>query len=129
MDHKILALGGDGIGPEVLDFGLHLIYKIQDIFGINIKIEHDLIGGACWDKFQVFCKNETVEKAKNSDAILVGAVGGPKWDNIKIKGTPEEQDGLMRLRKELDAYLGIRPAKVFSGLMIKVLLKKKNQRN
>ena len=115
MDHKILALGGDGIGPEVLDFGLRLIYKIQDIFGINIKIEHDLIGGACWDKFQVFCKNETVEKAKNSDAILVGAVGGPKWDNIKIKGTPEEQDGLMRLRKELDAYLGIRPAKVFSG--------------
>ena len=64
MDHKILALGGDGIGPEVLDFGLHLIYKIQDIFGINIKIEHDLIGGACWDKFQVFCKNETVKKAK-----------------------------------------------------------------
>ena len=63
MDHKILALGGDGIGPEVLDFGLHLIYKIQDIFGINIKIEHDIIGGACWDKFQVFCKNETVEKA------------------------------------------------------------------
>ena len=57
MDHKILALGGDGIGPEVLDLGLHLIYKIQDIFGINIKIEHDLIGGACWDKFQVFCKN------------------------------------------------------------------------
>ena len=90
MDHKILALGGDGIGPEVLDFRLHLIYKIQDIFGINIKIERDLIGGACWDKFQVFCKNETVEKAKNSDAILVGAVGDPKWDNIKIKGTPEE---------------------------------------
>ena len=43
MDHKILALGGDGIGPEVLDLGLRLIYKIQDIFGINIKIEHDLI--------------------------------------------------------------------------------------
>ena len=70
MDHKILALGGDGIGPEVLDFGLHLIYKIQDIFGINKKIEQDLIGGACWDKFQVFCKNETVEKANPISMFL-----------------------------------------------------------
>ena len=80
-------------------------------------------------KYQVFCKIETVEKAKNSDAILVGAVGGPKWDNIKIKGTLEEQDGLMRLRKELDAYLGIRPAKVFSGLNDQSPIKEKNQRN
>ena len=51
MDHKILALGGDGIGPEVLDFGLHLIYKIQDIFGINIKIKHDLIPSLLIKKF------------------------------------------------------------------------------
>ena len=80
MDHKILALGGDGIGPEVLDFGLHLIYKIQDIFGLNIKIEHDLIGGACWDKFQVFCKNETV---KISDAEVV----------IEITYAPKHSEG------------------------------------
>jgi len=71
MDHKILALGGDGIGPEVLDVGLHFIYKIQDIFRINIKIDHDFIGGACWDKFHVFSKNETVERQKTQMLFLL----------------------------------------------------------
>ena len=65
--------------------------------------------------FRYFVKMKLLKKQK-TQMLFSLALGGPKWDNIKIKGTPEEQDGLMRSRKELDAYLGIRPAKVFSGL-------------
>ena len=124
MQYQILALGGDGIGPEVLDSGIQIIKYISKIKEINIKIEHDLIGGICWDKHKSFCLDTTVIKAKKSDAVLVGSVGGPKWDKIRIEGPPEKQDGLMRLRKELNAFLGLRPVIYYNELYLQSPIKK-----
>lgn len=113
---KILALGGDGIGPEVLASGLELLEAVATQENLTVKITEDLLHGAAWDRYGTFCRKETLAEARNSDAILVGAVGGPKWDHIRVPGGPEMQDGLMRLRKELDCYLGLRPAKAISCL-------------
>ena len=116
MTFRILAMGGDGIGTEVLDQGIRLIDILSTTYGVSIDITEDFLGGAAYDRFGTFCRDETVVRAKQSDAILVGAVGGPKWDGITMEGGPEMQDGLMRLRKELDCFAGLRPAKAFPVL-------------
>ena len=78
---KILILPGDGVGPETVDE----VKKIIDFFNkkkiFNIEIEEELVGGACIDAFKIPIKDETIEKARKSDAVLLGAVGGTKWDN------------------------------------------------
>lgn len=106
----LLAMGGDGIGPEVLAGGLAVFEAVARSAGIGYTIEHDLLHGAAWDAWGTFCRDETVARAQAADAVLVGGVGGPKWDHIHVAGGPEMQDGLMRLRVELDVYLGLRPA-------------------
>ncbi len=106
----LLAMGGDGIGPKVLESGLAVFEAVARDAGMAYEIEHDLLHGAAWDAWGTFCREETVARAKAADAVLVGGVGGPKWDHIKVPGGPEMQDGLMRLRVELDVYLGLRPA-------------------
>ncbi len=106
----LLAMGGDGIGPEVLASGLAVFEAVARFAGIDHEVEHDLLHGAAWDAHGTFCRDETVARAQAADAVLVGGVGGPKWDHIKVPGGPEMQDGLMRLRVELDVYLGLRPA-------------------
>jgi 3-isopropylmalate dehydrogenase len=108
---QLLALGGDGIGPEVLEAGLAVASAAAAKAGIELSIRHDLLHGACWDRHGTFCRNDTLAAARDADAVLVGAVGGPKWDAIRVPGGPEMQDGLMRLRKGLDAYVGLRPAR------------------
>ena len=113
---RILALGGDGIGPEVLASGIEVAHHLCKIGSIKLDIEYDLIHGSCYEKYGVFCREETIMKARESDAVLVGAVGGSEWDNIEIEGGPEMQDGLMRLRKSLDCFIGLRPAKSWKGL-------------
>ena len=111
MEYRILALGGDGVGPEVIAAGLTVAETIAATAGIDLVIQHDLLHGACWDVHGTFCRDETVVSAQKADAVLVGAVGGPRWDHIRVDGGAEMQDGLMRLRKELQAYAGIRPAR------------------
>lgn len=111
MQYRILALGGDGIGPEVVSAGLAVAETAAASAGIELTIQHDLLHGACWDAHGTFCRDETVSAARNADAVLVGAVGGPRWDHIRVDGGAEMQDGLMRLRKELQAYAGLRPAR------------------
>lgn len=106
----LLAMAGDGIGPEVLASGLAVFEAVAGSAGIAYQVEHDLLHGAAWDAWGTFCREETVARAKAADAVLVGGVGGPKWDHIRVPGGPEMQDGLMRLRVELDVYLGLRPA-------------------
>ena len=129
MPNKLLALGGDGIGPEVLESGLMVLESISKIIKVNFEIDFDLIGGICWDKYGTFCRNSTIQKAREVDAILVGAVGGPKWDAMKIKGDPEDQDGLMCLRKKLGAFFGIRPAKNYKSLQKIIPFKKEYVEN
>ena len=89
---------------------LRLLEEIVPSLEFGIDIKEDLLHGQSWDEYGTFCRDETVTNAKSSDAILVGAVGGEKWDNIMPEGMPEEKDGLMRLRKELGVFAGLRPA-------------------
>lgn len=114
--YQILALGGDGIGPEVVSAGLKVAEATAKPAGFDLAIQHDLLHGACWDIHGTFCRDETVTAAQNADAVLVGAVGGPRWDHIRVDGGAEMQDGLMRLRKQLQAYAGLRPARHWSFL-------------
>ena len=111
---SILILPGDGIGPEVMD----QVIRVIDWFGSNrnlyFDITTDLVGGAAYDKFGVPITDETVAKALKVDAVLLGAVGGPKYDNLDFSVKPER--GLLRLRKELDLFSNLRPAQCFDAL-------------
>lgn len=113
---RILALGGDHIGPEVTAAALAVTRAVASRFGIGVEIEEDLLGGASWEVHGRFCTDEVLEKARCADATLVGAVGGPEWDEIRVDGPVTEQDGLTRLRVELDVYNALRPARSWPGL-------------
>ncbi|SLN72539.1 3-isopropylmalate dehydrogenase [Falsiruegeria litorea R37] len=113
----MLALGGDGIGPEILEQGLRVARHQARHAGIDLQVEHGLLHGASWDVHGSFCTHEVLQKARRSDALLVGAVGGPKWDNIGVPGGAECQDGLMYLRYHLQTYLGLRPSRARVPLM------------
>ncbi len=117
MPLKVLALGGDGIGPEVVEAALRVLEVAADSIGLPVDLSEDLLHGAAWEKYGTFIRPETLEKAHNSDALLVGAVGGPRWDHIVIDGGPEEQDGLMKLRHELDVFACIRHARAWDALL------------
>ena len=117
MALNVLALGGDGIGPEVLDAALKVLDVAATSIHLSLDISEDLLHGSAWEKYGTFIRPETLEKARQSDAVLVGAVGGPQWDHIVVEGGPEEQDGLMKLRYELDVFACIRKAKAWSALI------------
>ena len=82
---------------------------------LDIEIEEELVGGACIDAFKIPIKDETIEKARKSDAVLLGAVGGPKWDNLPFDQRPEQ--GLLRLRSDLQLFANLRPAISFDPLV------------
>lgn len=114
---KILALGGDGIGPEILKQALRLVNYLAKKTRLPITVDHDLLHGASYDVHQTFCTPDVLKKAHAAHAVLVGAVGGPKWDDIRMPGGAECQDGLMYLRHHLKTYLGLRPAKAWEELL------------
>ena len=114
---KILALGGDGIGPEILAEGLRVAEVVAAESGLTLDVEHELLHGASWEARATFCSDVVLHKARASDAVLVGAVGGPLWDAIRVPGGAERQDGLMYLRHHLKTYLGLRPARSWSRLL------------
>jgi 3-isopropylmalate dehydrogenase len=111
---SLLILPGDGIGPEVMTE----VRKIIDWFGakrdLAFDVSEDLVGGAAYDKHGVPLADETMAKAQEVDAVLLGAVGGPKYDNLDFSVKPER--GLLRLRKEMDLYSNLRPAQCFDAL-------------
>jgi 3-isopropylmalate dehydrogenase len=109
---NILLLPGDGVGPEVCREAKKIIQAVSERFSLDITLDEDLIGGASIDEYQTPISNEVILKANSSNAILLGGVGGPKWDNLPPKDKPEK--GLLRLRSELDFFANLRPSICFS---------------
>ncbi|MCE2524331.1 MAG: 3-isopropylmalate dehydrogenase [Rhodobacteraceae bacterium] len=112
--NSLLILAGDGIGPEVMDEVLRVIEWLGDRRGIRFDVVEDLVGGAAYDVHGIPLHDDTLEKARKADAILLGAAGGPKYDNLEFGLKPER--GLLKLRKELDLYANLRPAICFDAL-------------
>ncbi len=110
----LLILPGDGIGPEVMTE----VRKVIDWFGakrnLPIDVSEDLVGGAAYDAHGVPLTDETMARAQEVDAVLLGAVGGPAYDNLDFSVKPER--GLLRLRKEMDLFANLRPAQCFDAL-------------
>lgn len=112
--YNIAILKGDGIGVEVTNQSLKVLDSIRKKFGIDIQTQEYLIGGIAIDTFGESLPEDTIRGCKDSDAILFGAIGGPKWDTLK-HDSPEK--GLLALRKTLQVYANIRPAFVFPSLI------------
>ena len=113
--YKLLVLPGDGIGPEVMNEALKISQCISELSGVNFVIEEDEIGGAAYDKYGTPLADETLKKALSSDAVMLGAVGGQKWDDLEFKLRPEQ--GLLKIRKELDLFANLRPALCFESMV------------
>ncbi|MEM7470392.1 MAG: 3-isopropylmalate dehydrogenase [Pseudomonadota bacterium] len=111
---SLLILPGDGIGPEVMDQVTRVIDWYGEKRGLTFDVETDLVGGAAYDKHGVPLADETMARAMEVDAVLLGAVGGPKYDDLDFSVKPER--GLLRLRKEMDLFSNLRPAQCFDAL-------------
>ncbi|GFK92614.1 3-isopropylmalate dehydrogenase [Fundidesulfovibrio magnetotacticus] len=114
MTKNIVILPGDGIGPEIMAQAEKTLKKIGERFGHQFKTSYHLIGGAAIDACNTPLPQETVDACKQADAVLLGAVGGPKWDAIEKSIRPER--GLLAIRKELGLFANLRPAKLFPEL-------------
>jgi 3-isopropylmalate dehydrogenase len=113
--HKIAVLGGDGIGQEVTPEARRVLEVVGKATGVSFEFEPALIGGAAIDASGEPLPPSTLKLCEESDAILFGAVGGPKWDHLPQEQKPER--GLLGLRKELDLFANLRPARCFAMLV------------
>jgi 3-isopropylmalate dehydrogenase len=119
--YKIAVFPGDGIGKEVTEQALKIIRKVGQKFHLVFEPEMGLLGGASIDKHGVPMTPEALEWAKNADAVLLGAVGGPKWDNVENAKRPEK--ALLGLRKGLDVFANLRPVRMYDELVNRSTLK------
>ncbi|MEP2642435.1 3-isopropylmalate dehydrogenase [Roseobacter sp.] len=111
---SLLILPGDGIGPEVMEQVKRVIGWFGDKRGLTFDVSEDLVGGAAYDKHGTPLHDDTMARALEADAVLLGAVGGPKYDELDFSVKPER--GLLRLRKEMDLFSNLRPAQCFDAL-------------
>ena len=111
---SILLLPGDGIGPEVSAQARRVLERVGQAFGTDFDIEENLVGGAAYDAHKAAVSDATMDKAMAADAVLFGAVGGPKWDGVPYEARPEA--GLLRLRKDLELFANLRPAICYPAL-------------
>ena len=111
---SLLILPGDGIGPEVMVEVRKIIDWFMSNRGLDFDVTEDLVGGAAYDAHGTPLHDDTMAKALEVDAVLLGAVGGPKYDDLDFSRKPER--GLLRLRKEMDLYSNLRPAQCFDAL-------------
>ena len=112
MTKKIVALAGDGIGPEIMEAGLEVLASIAEKTGFDFEIDRRPFGGAGIDATGHPLPDETLKACREADAILLAAIGSPQYDNAAVR--PEQ--GLLALRKELNLYANIRPVKIFESL-------------
>lgn len=114
MNKKITVLPGDGIGPEIVAEAIKVLNKISEKYGHSFEYTYVDIGGCSIDKYGVPITDEGMEICKRSDSVLLGAVGGPKWDNCPPAIRPEK--ALLAVRKELGLFANLRPTKLFAQL-------------
>lgn len=112
MTRKIVALAGDGIGPEIMEAGLEVLASISEKTGFDYEIDRRPFGGAGIDVTGHPLPDKTLKATREADAILLAAIGSPQYDNATVR--PEQ--GLLALRKELNLYANIRPVKIFDSL-------------
>ncbi len=114
MTKKVLLLSGDGIGPEIVAEAERVLDIVNEKLSLNLEMDHALVGGSAIDAHGVPLPDETLDKAKAADAILLGAVGGPKWDALDMSIRPER--GLLGLRSNLELFGNLRPAILYPQL-------------
>lgn len=112
--NKLLLLPGDGIGPEIIAEARKVIHRLQSDHGLELELDEGLIGGAAYDVSGHPLPEETLEKSHAADAILLGAVGGPKWESLDISVRPEK--GLLKMRSNLKLFANLRPAILYPQL-------------
>ncbi|PHZ84116.1 3-isopropylmalate dehydrogenase [Paremcibacter congregatus] len=112
---SLLMLPGDGIGPEIMIEARRVIDWLAENRSLKITVHEDMVGGAAYDAYGKPLSDEALALAKQVDAVLLGAVGGPKWDGVDYDKRPEA--GLLTLRKELDLFANLRPAVCFEALV------------
>ena len=114
MSKKILVLPGDGIGPEIINQAVKVLTKVNEQYKLDLELSEGLIGGASIDQHGKPLTDDTLAQAKQSHAILLGAVGGPKWDALDMAIRPEK--GLLGMRSGLELFANLRPAILYPQL-------------
>ncbi len=122
MSYQITVLPGDGIGPEVVREGTEVLNQVASIYGFQVQYEEGLVGGASIDATGQPLTDPVLKLAKESHAVLLGAMGGPKWDGLDYSVRPER--ALLALRRELGLFANLRPVKLFSALASASTLKR-----
>ena len=115
MSKNILVLPGDGIGPEIVTEAVKVLNTVNEKFNLGLTLENGLVGGAAYDVHGTPLPEETMSKARAADAILLGAVGGPKWDTLEDRELRPEK-GLLGLRSGLELFGNLRPAILYPQL-------------
>lgn len=114
MSHKIAVLPGDGIGIEIVAQAVKVLECLKSDYALNVEMEHGLVGGSAYDDSGLPLPEATLKLARESDAVLLGAVGGYKWESLDISVRPEK--GLLGLRSELELFANLRPAILYPQL-------------
>ena len=114
MDFNIAVIKGDGIGPEIVTEAMKVLDAVGQKYGHNFNYTECDAGGCAIDKYGIPLPQETIDTCKASDSVLLGAVGGPKWDSIPSAKRPEK--ALLGLRSSLGLFANIRPAQMFKAL-------------
>ena len=122
MSHKLFLLPGDGIGPEIMNEVKAIIDWMNANLDVSFETDSGLVGGSAYDAYGVAISEEDMTKAMEADAVIFGAVGGPKWANVPYEARPEA--ALLRLRKDLGLFANLRPALVYPALADSSSLKK-----
>ncbi|HIS14653.1 MAG TPA: 3-isopropylmalate dehydrogenase [Candidatus Ornithospirochaeta stercorigallinarum] len=114
MKKHIAVIAGDGIGPDIINEAVQTLEKVASLYGHEFEFEYLLAGGASIDEYGVPLTDETLERARSADSVLLGAVGGPKWDKMEGKLRPEK--ALLGLRSGLGLFCNLRPALMYKAL-------------
>ncbi|MFT7300644.1 MAG: 3-isopropylmalate dehydrogenase [Porticoccus sp.] len=114
MRKKVLVLKGDYIGPEIVDEAVKVLKQVDQKFSLGVELEEGLLGGAAYDEVGEPCPEKTLDQGRQSDAILMGSVGGPRWDEVDRDLRPEK--GLLKLRSGLSLFANLRPAILYPQL-------------